>query len=105
MATIQQRLAQRIRFLRKEQKWTQEDLGEKSGLTYKFIGQIERGEVSPTLGSLDKLAKAFGLTVSELLDFQQKGMGKTKEQIFEELSKAEVATVKKVIDIFVRIFR
>ncbi len=105
MATIRQRLAQRIRFLRKEQKWTQEDLGEKSGLTYKFVGQIERGEVSPSLNSLNKVAKAFGVTVSELLRFEGKREGKTKEQIFQELSKGDLEVVRKAMQILDKVFR
>jgi len=105
MPTIRERLARRMRFLRKEKKWSQEQLGEKSKLTYKFIGQIERAEVSPTLDSLGKLAKSFNLTVSELLRFQREGAGKTKELIFQELSKGEIETVKKAAGILERMFR
>jgi len=105
MTTIRQRLAQRVRFLRKEKKWTQEDLGEKSGLTYKFLGQMERGEVSPSLDSLDKVAKAFDLTVGELLTFERKREGKTKEELFQELSKAELEVVKKALQVLERVFR
>ncbi|MBI4680030.1 MAG: helix-turn-helix transcriptional regulator [Nitrospirae bacterium] len=37
--------------------FTQEELGEKAGLSYKFVGEIERGEVNP---SLDSPKKPFG---------------------------------------------
>jgi len=104
MPTTREKLAARIRFLRKEKHWTQEQLGDKAGLTYKFVGQIERGEVSPTLDSLDKLAKAFGLTVGELLSFPKKGPGKTKEEIFHELSKGELETVQKAVEILAQLF-
>ena len=104
MPTIREKLAKRVRFLRKENQWTQEQLGEKAGLTYKFVGQIERAEVSPTLDSLDKLAKAFGLTVGEFLRFPEKGRGKTKEDILQELSKGEMETLQKAVEIMAQLF-
>lgn len=105
MPTIRAKLGQRVRILRQEKGWTQEHLGERAGLTYKFIGQIERAEVSPTLDSLDKLAKAFDLTVSELLSFQEKKERKTKEEIFQELSKGELEVVRKAMQILEKVFR
>jgi transcriptional regulator with XRE-family HTH domain len=104
MPTIKDKLAKRVRFLRKERQWTQEQLGEKAGLTYKFVGQIERGEVSPTLDSLDKLAKAFGVTAGELLSFEKKGVGRTKEGIFQELSKGDLESIKKALEVLGRVF-
>src|SRR3972149_5569191 len=104
MPTTREKLAARVRFLRKEKQWTQEQLGDKAGLTYKFVGQIERGEVSPTLDSLDKLAKAVGLTVGELLSFSEKGWGKTKEEIFQELSKGEMETLQNAVEIMAQLF-
>ena len=105
MPTIRNKLATRVRFLRKEKRWTQEQLGEKAGLTYKFVGQIERGEASPTLDSVDKLARAFDLTVSELLSFANKGSGKTAEAPLYQLSKGEMETLKKAVEIMHKWFR
>ena len=104
MLTISNKLAIRVRFLRKEKHWTQEQLGEKAGLTYKFVGQIERGEASPTLDSVDKLAHAFDLTVSELLSFANKGSGKTAEASLSQLSKGEMETLKKAVEIMAQVF-
>jgi transcriptional regulator with XRE-family HTH domain len=50
------RLAQGIKALRAERKWTQEQLSRKSGLHATEISRIESGERSPHLKTLQKVA-------------------------------------------------
>jgi transcriptional regulator with XRE-family HTH domain len=64
---IQAALGARIRQLRKEREWSQEDLAAASGMHWTYIGQVERGERNLTLQSLRAIAKALGLKMSELL--------------------------------------
>ena len=45
MDDIRKGLGKRIRFLRESKGLTQEVLGEKAELSYKFVGEVERGEV------------------------------------------------------------
>jgi XRE family transcriptional regulator, regulator of sulfur utilization len=104
MPTLRERLGRRVKYLRDQKKWTQELLGEKAGLTYKYIGQIERAEVSPSLETVEKLAKAFGLGMDKLLSFERRGSGKTREDLFQEVSKREVESVKRAIDVLRRVF-
>jgi len=59
---------QRVRRLREAEKWTQEELAERSNLHRTYIGSIERGERNLALLNIQKLAKAFGLTLAKLLD-------------------------------------
>jgi transcriptional regulator with XRE-family HTH domain len=56
-----------IRELRTEQGISQEELGNRTGLHRNHVGQVERGELSPTLTSVDVLAEALGLPASELV--------------------------------------
>ena len=67
-STVLNRVGARLRELRHERRLTQEALAERSGLSYKFIGEVERGIGNPTLLTLDALARA--LTV-DLIDFFQ----------------------------------
>ncbi len=39
-----------------------------AGLNKNSIGAIERGESSPTIETLDKIAKAFNIDIIELID-------------------------------------
>ena len=63
-------LGRRIRALRKSTNLTQERLGERSGISYKYLGAIERGEENPSLSVLQKIAKGLGVEISELFSFQ-----------------------------------
>ena len=54
---------------------TQEALAERSGLSYKFIGEIERGKGNPTVETLERLALALGLEVHQLFATPSKAVG------------------------------
>jgi len=47
--------------------WSQETLALNAGLDRTFVGAIERAERNITLASAEKVAKAFGMTVADLL--------------------------------------
>lgn len=69
MFSIKKKFGERLRKLRLEQKLTQEQLAEKSGMHFTYIGQIERGIRNPSLINLFKLAKALKVPASELFPF------------------------------------
>ena len=70
VAGIQTRLARRLRQLRKEHGYTQQKLAEKAEIDYKYLQRLE-GKSPPAIRitTLAKLARAFRISASELLDF------------------------------------
>jgi len=56
-----------VRQLREAHGWSQEALAEKAQLNRSYVGEVERGKTIPSLITLDKLASALGLKVSDLL--------------------------------------
>ena len=64
-------LGRRIKALRLRQELTQEALGERAELNYKYLGAIERGERNPSVKQLLKLAQALGVELHELLIVEQ----------------------------------
>jgi transcriptional regulator with XRE-family HTH domain len=66
VSDLQIRLGARVRDFRVRRGLTQEGLGERAGLSYKFIGQVERGTGNPTVDSIDQIARALGVDVSDL---------------------------------------
>ncbi|PTX16803.1 Helix-turn-helix [Halanaerobium congolense] len=60
-------LGKKIKKYRIVQDLTQEGLGEKAGLHYTYIGQVERGEKEPSLKALNKIAEALEIGVDKLL--------------------------------------
>jgi transcriptional regulator with XRE-family HTH domain len=70
MENVNISFGKRLRQLRKKNKLTQEELSEASGLDYKYIQRLEgKRPSSPTLNSLEKLAKALKVKPAELLKF------------------------------------
>ena len=62
-------LGQHLKELRKQKKLTLEALCYRNGLEPSTISRIEKGLVEPKYLTLKKLAKAYNLTLSQLLDF------------------------------------
>ena len=61
-------LGERIVKLRQQREWTQQQVSDQAdGLERAFISRIESGQIEPCLGTLSALAKAFDMTISELL--------------------------------------
>jgi transcriptional regulator with XRE-family HTH domain len=67
VADLHQRVGTRLRALRHKAGFTQEGLAERSGLSYKLIGEIERGCANPTLATLGRLAGALAVDIVELV--------------------------------------
>jgi len=59
----------RIKALRNARGLSQEQLAFKAGFHRTYIGMVERAERNITLANIEKLANAFEITISELLDF------------------------------------
>ena len=61
-------LGQRLRAVRKQRALSQERLAERSGLSGKFIGEVERGEKSVSIDSLYRVSVALEIPLRELTD-------------------------------------
>ena len=66
MKRINKQTGKRIRQLRDANGWTQSDLATAAKLPVRSIGRIERADVDVRLSTLAKIARALGITVSEL---------------------------------------
>lgn len=58
----------RLSELRKMQGLSQEAFAYKFGFDRTYIGMLERGEKSPTLNTLERIAGSLNLTLSDLLN-------------------------------------
>ena len=63
---VREQLAKRLRELRAERGWSQDELAAVSGLHRAWIGAIERSERNMGIDNLEKLAKAFKVQVADL---------------------------------------
>jgi transcriptional regulator with XRE-family HTH domain len=60
-------MAINLRRLRHAKKWTQEELAERAGLTYRYVGAVERADVSASVTVLGRLAEALEVEAAELV--------------------------------------
>ena len=66
MATEAQKLGRNLKRIRKEKGISQGDIVRSFGMDRAFISNIENGKTNPTLATIAKLAKALGVSVSDL---------------------------------------
>lgn len=71
-----------------------------SCLSYKYIGEVERGEVNISLESLMRIAEIIGISLGKLFDEEGHTIRKTiskKPPVAQTLSRSEIRAVEKVI--------
>ena len=56
-----------LRRKRHDQHMTQEELAERAGLSARYVGAIERGDVSASVTVLGQIAEALGVEPGDLL--------------------------------------
>lgn len=66
---------------RKLNKLTQEQLGEKIGVAAKTISKWERGVNAPDIAILNKLSEVLGISVSEILNGQEKNLNNSDKTL------------------------
>jgi len=65
---LNNKICLRIKFERIKRHLSQEQLAEIADLNRNTIGNIERGLASPTIDTLEKLAKVFEMSVIDLMN-------------------------------------
>jgi transcriptional regulator with XRE-family HTH domain len=60
-------MAMNLRRKRHDQHMTQEELAERAGLSARYVGAIERGDVSASVTVLGQIAEALGIEPGDLL--------------------------------------
>jgi transcriptional regulator with XRE-family HTH domain len=100
-------LGRRIRYLRNLQEMTQEQLGAKADLSYKYLGSIERGEKNPSIDNLEKIAQALKVELHELFLFEhetddRKELKKKIDEMLKGVGKKNYGTIYRVIKVILK---
>lgn len=62
-------LSENLKTIRKKRRISQKSLAQSSGVSYSMVSKLESGEQkNPSLDTLDKIATALNVTVSQLMD-------------------------------------
>jgi transcriptional regulator with XRE-family HTH domain len=62
---VEQHVGEAIRRLRKEQRLSVRSLASKCGFSGSFISQVELGQASPSIASLERIASGLGITLGQ----------------------------------------
>lgn len=61
-------VGERVRSLRTSRRWSLDELAGRSGVSKGMVVQIEAGRTNPSIGTLVRIADAFGVTVARLVE-------------------------------------
>lgn len=67
MSSVAETLAVNIRRMRAQAGMTQEELADRSEVSARYIGSVERARVAVSVTVLERIANAFGVEAFELL--------------------------------------
>jgi transcriptional regulator with XRE-family HTH domain len=87
MSQVTKDVGKRIRELRTGKSLTQEVLADRTGLTPKFISEVECGKTNPSLRTLEKIAGVLKVGIPDLLSHAPKPKIQTsrKDKLVEEV--------------------
>ena len=63
---VNKQLGMRIKYLRSQKKWSQEDLALEAEVNKNYLSDLERGSRNPTVKILEKIARALDISLEEL---------------------------------------
>lgn len=85
-------ISAKLRSVRRQKGWSLDVTAEKTKVSKAMLGQIERGESSPTVTTLWKLAAGFGLPFSALVPVDDHP-GRRRKKILSSDSEMEVTPI------------
>jgi transcriptional regulator with XRE-family HTH domain len=64
-----EQIASKLRQFRLEKGLTQVELAEKAGINSNYYAKVERGDLKPSVETLEKIIKALGVKSSDVFPF------------------------------------
>ncbi|AGQ39402.1 TPA: helix-turn-helix transcriptional regulator [Mannheimia haemolytica] len=64
---------EKIKLLRENNHWTQDEMAQKLSMTTKGYAKIERGETISNLPKIEQIAEIFNMDICELLSYGEEG--------------------------------
>jgi len=82
--TFIQSLGRNIRKFRKAKGLTQEQLAELAGISYKYLGEIERGETNPSIDTLKRIAEGLNIPLESIIKTESVKSTQQEEKRYDE---------------------
>jgi len=84
MGDLNRAFGRRLRELRESALLTQAQLGERAGMSDRYVGAVERGERNVTLFNVERIRKALGIEARVLFTFEP-GTFASEEKVDEKI--------------------
>lgn len=100
MKTIQEILSENLKRIRKNKGYNQQKIGEKAGMLASTYSRIEGMKVTPTIETVDKIAKALEIDIYSLLNDANTKSNSLHDRILriESLSEYNQGIINLMID-------
>lgn len=105
MAELRSFLGNRIRAIRNAKGLTQQNLADASGLDYRYIGALERGERNFSIDTLEKVLLALNVSLYEMvyLNKSNHDKGNTQWEAIDEFITITEGLTGEQVDILRRV--
>ena len=100
MQEMNRHLAQRLKGLRAELGWSLDVAARETGVSKAMLGQIERGESSPTVATLWKIATGFRVSFSSFIEPTPAVAGETLYRIADDIRQQPAGEGMQVAPLF-----
>lgn len=97
---INENLGKRVRKLRADRGWSLEELATASGVSRSMLSEVEREKANPTLTVTFRIARAFGMTLQELIESAETSASKIqvirandRNQVYRSDKQCEIRTL------------
>jgi len=101
-------IGQKIRLIRQKRRLSQRQLALYAGVSPSYIAYIERGDRSPSLTTLKRIAHCLGVApeifFQEKVDAKPEGENKLAE-LFSHLKPEEIRFIEKVVEAYLQLRR
>jgi transcriptional regulator with XRE-family HTH domain len=111
MSNLSKIIGNRIRIIRNNKGLSIEELAEKADVNSTHLGRIERGETTPKLDSIEKIASALDISFEELFRHIQPAITSSGEDdtaialLFNKLNGLKPTEQKDILNLFEILFR
>lgn len=97
---INENLGKRVKKLRADRGWSLEELATASGVSRSMLSEVEREKANPTLTVTFRIARAFGMTLQELIESAETSASKIqvirandRNQVYRSDKQCEIRTL------------
>ncbi len=98
--SINENLGKRVKKLRTDRGWSLEELANESGVSRSMLSEIERERANPTLTVTFRIARAFGMSLQDLIESAEASVSKIqvirandRAQVFRSDKQCEIRTL------------